>query len=143
VSRVRASIQIDRPRRAVYQFVATPRTWRLWHPGRVTVSGVVDHPPAVGESVTEKLWFGGIQARLAWQVTKRKTPERWAMAVRMPQLGDTALDFMLAANGKGTLLECEIVYDGVSVLVDRLYVRPRILAEANASLARLKQALEK
>jgi Polyketide cyclase / dehydrase and lipid transport len=142
VSRVRASIHIARPRRAVYEFVATPRTWTLWHPGRVAVSGIVDRPPAVGERVTEKLAFAGVQTQLAWEVTARKAPERWSMAAQVPRHGEAALAFKLAPNGKGTLLECEIAYSGVNVLVDTLHVRPRVLAEARTSLARLKQVLE-
>jgi uncharacterized protein YndB with AHSA1/START domain len=142
VSRVRASIHIDRPRRAVYEFVATPRHWALWHPGRVAVSGVVDRPPEVGERVTEKVSFAGVQTRFAWEVTARKSPERWSMSAQLPRRGEAALAFRLAPKGKGTLLECEIAYNGVNVLVDALHVRPRIVAEARSSLTRLKQVLE-
>jgi hypothetical protein len=113
VSRVRTSIHIARPRRAVYDFAATPRTWALWHPGRVAVSGIVDRPPAVGERVMEKLAFAGVQTRLAWEVTARKAPERFSMAAQVRRRGEASLAFTLAPAGKGTLLECEIAYDGV------------------------------
>ena len=139
---MRASIQIDRPRRAVFEFVATPRHWTLWHPGRVAVSGVVDRPPELGERVTEKVAFAGVQMRLAWEITARRSPERWAMSAQVPRRGEAALAFSLARKGKGTLLECEIAYDGVNILLDALHVRPRILAEARSSLARLKEVLE-
>ena len=139
---MRASIHIARPRRAVYEFVATPRTWAMWHPGRVAVSGVVDRPPDVGEHVTEKVAFAGMQTRLAWEVTTRKAPERWSMSAQLPRRGEAALAFKLAPKGRGTLLECEIAYNGVNLLVDALHVRPRILAEARSSLARLKEVLE-
>ena len=142
VSRVRVSIHIARPRREVYEFAATPRKWSLWHPGLLAVSGVVDRPPEPGERVIERVSVAGRQTRIAWEVTAHDAPERWAMVARIPQRGEAAFEFRLARNGRGTLCECEIAYDGVNRLVDILYVRPRVAAEAKRSLVRLKQALE-
>ena len=142
MSRVRVSIHIARPRRVVYEFAATPRNWSHWHPGSVTVSGVVDEPPAVGEQVIEKVALDGRRARIAWRVTARKAPEHWALAARVPRRGLAELEFHLARNGRGTLCECQIAYQGKSPVLDALVVRPRLLVEAKRSLARLKQALE-
>jgi hypothetical protein len=121
VSCVRTSIRIAKPRREVYEFVATPRLWRRWLIDRVRVAGE--------------------EARIHWQVTAREAPQRWAMRARIPQ-GEVEIDLRLAQNGKGTLCRCEIAYDGVSRLVDLLYVQPRIRREASRSLAALKEALE-
>ena len=142
MTRVRVSIHIAKPRREVYEFAATPRKWPLWHPRLLSVSGVVDRPPEPGERVIEMVSVAGRRTRIAWQVTAHDGPERWAMVARIPRRGEAALEFRLARNGKGTLCECEIAYDGVNRLFDTLYVRPRVAAEAKRSLARLKQALE-
>ena len=142
MSRVRASIHIARPPRTVYKFAATPCTWALWQAGCVAVSGVLDRPPSVGEQVIAKLSFAGRQARLAWRITVYSKPDRWAMAARVPRYGNAALEFRFTGNGNGTLCECEIAYGGVNPVIDALYLRRRILAEAKTSLARLRQALE-
>ena len=108
----------------------------------MAVSGVVDRPPAIGERVIAKLSFAGRETRLAWEVTAHAVPTHWAMAARVPRYGEAALKFRFARNGKGTLCECEIAYDGVNPVIDAVYVRHRVLAEAKTSLARLKRALE-
>ena len=142
MSRVRVAVHIARQRREVYEFAATPRTWRLWHTGSLSVSGVVDRPPAPGDRVIERVRLGGRPARIAWEVTALEPPERWVMVGRVPRRGAAAVEFRLARNGSGTICECEIAYDGMNALVDILYVRPQVAAEAKRCLARLKQALE-
>ena len=143
VSRLRVSIYIARSPRVVYEFAATPRNWSRWHPGSVTVSGAVDEPPAVGEQLIEKIALDGRRAtRIAWKVIAHTPPEHWGLAARVPRRGLAELKFHLARNGRGTLCECHIAYEGRNPVVDAFVVRPRVLLEAKRSLARLKQVLE-
>jgi hypothetical protein len=140
--RISASVYILRPRQRIYEFTATPRTWRLWHPWCVGLSGVRDRPLAVGEEAVEQVHVAGRRAAVTWVMLERKAPERWVMEASVPGRGQGTLAFHLTKKGKGTLCEREFVYDGVNALVDRLFVRPYLQAEAKESLARLKVVLE-
>lgn len=140
--RIFASVQIMRPRQRVYEFAATPRTWRLWHPWFLALSGVHDRPLAVGEHAVEQIHVAGHRAAVTWVLLERKAPERWVMEASVPSRGQGTLSFRLLKKGKGTLCEREFVYGGVNALIDRLFVRPYLLAEAKESLARLKLVLE-
>jgi hypothetical protein len=117
VSRVLVSIYIARSRREVYDFVAGRRLWRLWLATR------------------------GKAVEVRWRVIAREAPRRLAVHVRAPR-GEADVDLRLARQGKGTLCECEIAYQGVNRLVDLLHVQPRIHRAARRGLAALKEALE-
>jgi hypothetical protein len=142
MNRIFVAVQIMQPRQRVYEFAATPRSWRLWHPWFAGLSGVTDRPLAVGEHAVEQIQVAGRRASVTWVMLERKAPERWVMEGRIPGRGQGTLTFLLTKKGKGTLCERELVYSGGNALIDRLFVRPYLVAEAKESLAQLKLVLE-
>jgi hypothetical protein len=140
--RIAAAIQILRPRRKVYEFAVTPSTWRLWHPWSGGVWPRCDHPLAIGEEIVEELRVAGRRAKVTWTLKERKVPDYWVLEGSLPGHGTGSLIYRLTQNGRCTLCDRELLYNGVNPLLDRLVVRPQLLWEARESLASLKRLLE-
>lgn len=142
MNRISVAVRIERSRREIYDFAATPRTWRLWHPWFSGLSGITDRPLAVGEETIEQMRVAGRRVSVTWLLVERKAPERWIMEGRVPGKGRGRLSYWLKRTGKGTLCEREFTFSGANRLIDRLLVRPHLVAEAKESLTRLKLVLE-
>jgi hypothetical protein len=87
----------------------------------------------------------GREGQATWIVRKRDAPKHWLIEGRTSRGGGGTVAYTLTPRDGGTFFEREFVYEihGIKwVLLDRFVVRPRIQAESNEAVRRLKQVLE-
>src|ERR1700741_3769940 len=68
-TRIVSTVDIARSPPEVFAYVTTPGNWPQWHPSSLAVSGAVDHPLEIGESVIEDFQVAGRRGRVTWRVT--------------------------------------------------------------------------
>lgn len=77
------SFVVDRPIGDVFDFVTTARHWPRWHPATRAVEGLVDGPPALGDTIVEHVTIAGIAGSGVWTVTERERPTRMVLEAEL------------------------------------------------------------
>jgi uncharacterized protein YndB with AHSA1/START domain len=142
--RIYTSIEIDRPIEQVFDYVTTPANWPDWHTTALDVSGTTERSLEAGEAVTEDVKLMGRRSSATWTVRERTPPTRWVIEGQIAAGAKAVITYHLRANGAGTTFGREVVYTlpRALALVNGVLVKPRLEAEATASLRRLKDGLE-
>lgn len=140
---IRTCISIRQPIEQVFNFVTTVENCSKWYPSNLT--GPVDHPLGLGESVTEEFVLAGRRGRITWTVRECKPPRRWVVFGQSEDGGTATLTYTLRAGSDGTRFVRELRFN-IPVLLDQaggfLGLRNRIQAEYAEALRRLKKVLE-
>jgi uncharacterized protein YndB with AHSA1/START domain len=142
---ITTTIRIARPPTEVFRYVTTPANWPRWHPASVAVEGATDHPLDVGEQVTEDFCVAGRRGRATWIVRERQPDRRWVIEAATDRRGHATITYTLTAQPGGTEFRRDLVYAVHQLywrLLDRLLLRPRVRAESEEALRRLKAVLE-
>ncbi len=129
----------------VYSFVTTPAFWVRWHPSTVAVHGGSNRPLLLGEHVTEEFSALGRRHRVAWTVTERVAPYRWAVESCHTDLGTARLTYTFAPCGAVTALQGELAYhlpNPLMRLLGGMIIRRRLASESAEAARRLKELLE-
>lgn len=146
MTRVRTTIEIDRPVEQVFEYVTTPGHWPEWHPSSLGVTGETDHSLRLGEQVTEFFDVAGRKGTVVWTVSARELNRRWVIAGEiLDSPGGGTVSYALTSVGQQTRFEREFVYsmpNALLSLLDRFVLRRRVEAESSEALRRLKQVLE-
>ncbi len=145
MTRIHASVYLDRPAEEVFAYVTTPGYWPQWHPSSRGVSGATDHPLDVGEQVGEAFHIGWRRGHVLWTVRAREAPRRWVIAGRVAGGGEGTITYTLTPREGGTDFERTFVYAMPNrwlALLDRLVIRRIMAAESARALRRLKAVLE-
>ena len=144
--RIDAAANIARSPGDVFDFVTTPGYWPQWHPSSLRVSGVVDHSLAVDETCVEEYVVAGRPGSCTWRVIERDAPRRWTITSEGATGGGAAtITYMLSPAGDGTRFLRSMTYEMPNALyrlIDALFLYPRIVAESEAAVQRLKAVLE-
>jgi uncharacterized protein YndB with AHSA1/START domain len=145
MTKIVASIRIDRPMSAVFDYVTTPANWPSWHPASRRVTGAIDHSLVMGEQVTEEFIAGGQAASCVWHVMRRRPPYLWKIVTVTPQIS-AEITYRLKPLGKGgTYFERELIYRPTGLwfrVLDFFAMRRRNRQESRLALERLKERLE-
>lgn len=145
MTRIYTATHINQRIEQVFDYVTTAGNWPTWHPSSLGVSGAVDHSGQPGEQVTERFRVAGRRGEVVWAVRERQSPTRWVIEGKTGSGGGGAITYTLTPENSGTYFEREFVYyfhNPLYRLLDGLLVRPRIQAESDEALRRLKQVLE-
>src|SRR5205814_8007688 len=118
--------------------------WPEWHTTALGVSGVIDHSLAPGESVSEEVQVVGRRSQAEWTVRERQAPTRWVIAGTLAAGANAVVTYTFAPSPTGTTFGREVVYDLPALwsMVNGVLVQPRLEADAQESLRRLKEKLE-
>lgn len=148
-TRIVSAVDIARPPSEVFAYVTTPGHWPQWHPSSLAVSGAVDHPLQVGESVVEDFEVAGRRGRVTWRVTAREPDRLWRIAGTIEGRESGTVGYSLApaatATATGTHFVREFEYRTPNLLfamLNRLSLRSRIEAESAQAVRQLKERLE-
>lgn len=146
-TRIVSAVDIARPPSEVFAYVTTPGHWPQWHPSSLAVSGAVDHPLQVGESVIEDFEVAGRRGRVTWRVTAREPDRLWRIAgtIEGRESGTVGYSLAPAATGTGTHFVREFEYQTPNLLfamLNQLSLRSRIEAESAQAVRQLKERLE-
>ena len=143
---IRAAADIRAPIERVYDYVTTPSHWPEWHLNSASVGPGADHSLQLGEQLTEEFLTAGRRGLVTWTVADRVEPTRWMITGKVAEGGDGSIVYSLASRGDGvTAFWRDFVYSMPNLLLrlmDRLYLRSRIAADARRSVQRLKEVLE-
>lgn len=129
----------------VFAYVTTPGNWPQWHPSSLAVSGAVDHPLQIGESVIEDFQVAGRRGRVTWRVTAREPNRLWRIAGNIEGRESGTVSYSLAPTATGTHFVREFEYRTPNLLfalLNRLSLRSRIEAESAQAVRQLKERLE-
>lgn len=130
------SFIIARPIAAVFDAATTVRYWPQWHPATLAVAGDVEYPARLGDTITERVNFGGMTGEGTWTVVAWQPPTGLTLEART-SLGLTRIEYALAETADGTLFHRDLSYELGPPALDAL------MAEQSAvALARLKALLE-
>jgi uncharacterized protein YndB with AHSA1/START domain len=144
MTRIVVSTIISCPIEDVFDYVTTPANWPHWHPASRAVSGPADHSLMVGEEVTEEFVAGGWEGSCVWRVTKRESPNLWAITTSTSQVR-ADITYRLTQEGEGTGFERELTYATSGLwfgILDFLLMRRRMNSESCTAIEQLKKQLE-
>lgn len=142
---IRTVVHIARPVDAVFEYVTTPGNWPQWHPSSLGVGGAVDRSLEVGDQVTEAFRVARRRGRVVWTCLERDAPRRWIIRGCVAGGGDGAITYILTPRNGGTHFERTFVYampHRMLEVLNRLFIRRRIIEESRRALHRLKRVLE-
>lgn len=142
--RIRNTIFIDRPVEQVFEYATTPANWPAWHASVLNISGELDHSLDRGESVSEEFRVAGRKGRAVWTVQERTAAHHWIIVGAIAGGGHSRITYSVEPHSQGTIFAREVVYTlpPLLTIADRLILRPRMHAEAEKSLRKLKEVLE-
>jgi uncharacterized protein YndB with AHSA1/START domain len=148
-TRIVSEVDIARSPPEVFAYVTTPGHWPQWHPSSLAVSGAVDHPLEIGETVVEDFEVAGRRGRVTWRVTAREPDRLWRIAGNIDGRESGTVSYSLApattGTGTGTHFVREFEYRTPSLLfalLNRISLRSRIEAESAQAVRQLKERLE-
>lgn len=145
VTMIVTAADIARPPAEVFAYVTTPGHWPEWHPSSLAVSGNVDHPLAVGESVVEDFQVAGRRGRVTWRVSAREPDRMWRIAGDIDGRKAGVVGYSLAPTASGTHFVRTFEYRSPNLLfalLNRLSIRGRIDTESELAVRQLKARLE-
>lgn len=144
-TRIVSVVDIARSPPEVFAYVTTPGHWPEWHPSSLAVSGAVDHPLQIGESVIEDFQVAGRRGRVTWRVIAREPDRLWRIAGNIEGRESGAVSYSLTSTATGTHFVREFEYRTPNLLfalLNRLSLRSRIEAESAQAVRQLKERLE-
>jgi uncharacterized protein YndB with AHSA1/START domain len=145
MARVLTAVEIDAPIERVFDYVTTSGNWPYWHPASQSVGGASDHSAAPGERIAEEIL-------MQWPELARRLDRRGARAAA--PLGDpgeaegggnATITYRLMRQDGGTSFERELVYrmpNAWLAVLDRLFIRRRMVTRSAEAPRRLKRILE-
>jgi uncharacterized protein YndB with AHSA1/START domain len=146
MTRIYSATHINKPIDQVFDYVTTAGNWPKWHPSSLGVAGAIDRSGQPGEQITEKFLVAGRRGEAVWTVRERQSPTRWVIDGQVANSGSGGtITYTLTPQSGGTRFEREFVYhfrNPLFALLDRFLLRPRVKAESDEALRRLKQVLE-
>lgn len=137
-------VKINRTAEEAFDFATTPANWPQWHPSSQGVSGTVDHPLEVGESVTEAVSVAGLKDSATWTVVERERPNKWKIQ-GVSSKGSAVIVYSFTPESGGARFTRELEYslsNPLLSLLDPLLIRRRMKAASEQALASLKKVLE-
>ena len=144
-TRIVSAVDIARGPPEVFAYVTTPGNWPRWHPSSLAVSGAVDHPLELGESVVEDFQVAGRRGRVTWRVTAREPDRWWRITGNIDGRESGTVSYSLAPTATGTHFVREFEYRTPNLLfalLNRLSLRSRIETESLQAVRQLKERLE-
>ena len=145
MTRVNQCILIRGPMDRVFDLVTTARYWPDWHPATLGVSGVVETPMQLGDSIHERARIGGTVGENDWVVVEHVHPSR--VVLRMPgtRLGDLQIVYRFAPRGDGVEFTRELEFDLTNLPpnVDKSAIEQQMEADSAEALRRLKNLIER
>ena len=69
-------VRIARPLDVVFDLVTTARHWPEWHPSTISVSGTIERPYQLGDTIRQRAHVAGRIRDGVWTVTEHRHPER-------------------------------------------------------------------
>lgn len=147
-TRVVDTVTLHQPPQVVYDFVTTPENWPRWHPASLAVQGATDHPLHVGEQVAEEFRLAGRHGIIHWTVVTADPPHEWRLEgeVNRRRAGTVHYTLVADADGHGTRFTREFTYRTPNLLfliLDPIFIGPRMRAESSAAVQQLDQVLMK
>lgn len=138
------AVEIARSPDTVFSFTTTPSTWPKWHPATLSVEGVTQRTPRVGEQVTEDYRSGGVLNRTRWTVVEHNSPRRWRIEGRGKFGEQASITYSFVPTPNGTRFERELEYRMPNRLAAwlELLIRRRVADESALALRQLKSVLE-
>ena len=144
-TRIVSTVDIARPPPEVFAYVTTPGNWPKWHPSSLAVSGAVDHPLKIGETVVEDFEVAGRRGRATWRVTAREPDRLWRISATIEGREAGTVSYSLAPTPSGTRFVREFDYRMPNLLlamVNRVSLQQRIEAESAQAVRQLKERVE-
>ena len=144
-TKIVTAVDIARPPADVYAYVTTPGNWPKWHPSSLAVSGAVDHPLDVGETVVEDFQVAGRRGKVTWRVAARAAARQWRIVGNIEGRDAGVVTYTLDPIAAGTHFVREFDYRAPNLmfaLLNRLSLRGRIEAESTQAVWQLKARLE-
>jgi uncharacterized membrane protein len=147
VTLVRASIEIDAPRDAVYDFMLDPAHLDEWVTIHRRVNSRDPGPPREGYRMNQTLHLRGANFRVRWTLTEADRPQRATWEGRGPAHSYARTSYALRdGNGGRTRFEYENEFTApggiLGAAASRMLIGGVPEREARRSLERLKALLE-
>ena len=129
----------------IFDLVTTARYWPDWHPATLGVSGAVETPMKLGDSIHERARIGGAIGENVWTVVEYVCPSR--VVLRMPgtRLGDLEIVYQFAARDDAVEFTRELAFDLANLppSVDRNAIERQLKTDSAEALRRLKDLVER
>ena len=146
MTRITASVVVDRPPTAVFALLVDVERLPDWAAIVVETADAPDPPLRVGSTFRQMLSVAGIRLASAWQVTAYAPPHMISYRARAHFGGRLAMRQTVVPEGHGSRVSLEVTYalpgGWLGALADRLYVARHNQRAADRSLRGLKRLLE-
>jgi uncharacterized protein YndB with AHSA1/START domain len=145
MTRILSQTRIERPPEVVFAYVTAPGHWPEWHPSSLGVRGTLTSLE-VGQEVIEAFRVAGRRGEVVWRCTLRQAPYNWVIEGQIVgrKMGGV-ISYTLRPQAGGTHFLREFRYPRPNLwfaLLDPLILRPRVRAESEEALRRLRKRLE-
>lgn len=147
MSEVRASIRIDAPPERVWETVMDPRSLEQWVTIHRRLVRADDGPPRVGYEMEQRMHLRGVTIDVHWSLAECDPGRRAVWEGRGPARSKAHTEYLLSADRGGTRFDYTNDFHAplgpLGAIVSRALVGGMPQREANRSLDRLKQQIEK
>ncbi len=145
--RVSAEIEVAAPPEAVYAAMMDPGRLEQWVTIHRDVADAPEPPLSEGDSFEQKLALAGKSFKVRWEVIRAERPSAADWAGRGPGGSAAHVAYRIEPSGDGSRVRYENEFDFpagfLGSLAGRLLVRSPAKREAERSLERLKELLER
>lgn len=145
MGRVAGSILVHGPIDRVFDLVTTARYWPDWHPATLGVSGAVETPMRLGDSIHERARIGGVIGENDWTVVECVRPSR--IVLRMPgtRLGDLEIVYRFSPWGDAIEITRELEFDLANLppSMDKRMIEQQMNTDSAEAVQRLRDLVER
>jgi hypothetical protein len=142
-TRFRNQIEIEGPSDLAFDLVTTAKYWPTWHPATLGVTGAIDHPMQVGDTIYERVNIFGVTGQVKWTVVERTPPHSLRIEGRST-FGWANISYTFERTGDkvGVTRDPEYAFLGLGGPLDWLWIKPLMERQSAIAVDNLKRLVE-
>jgi hypothetical protein len=143
-SRIVNSVEIQGPDDRVFDEITTARYWPQWHPATLAVTGMIDHPMRLGDTIVEHVNIFGIPGNANWTVVMVNRPRSLRLSGKSGRFGRATIQYNFESRGNSVQFTRTLDYAffGLSGPLDWFWLRRIMVRQSTTAVKNLKSLVE-
>lgn len=129
----------------VFDTVTTAKYWTIWHPATLGVSGAIDRPMQLGDTIVERANIFGIPGTAEWRVTELTRTRSVKLETQGSIFAHATIRYEFEPNGDSVKFTRTLDYAflGFGGPLDLFWIKPIMENQSARAVENLKAFVEK
>ena len=129
----------------VFDVVTTAKYWPQWHPATLAVSGAIDHPMQLGDTIYEQVNIFGIPGLVEWKVVELEQPSSVKLDGHSLLFAGATIRYQFESRGDSVRFTRTLDYAflGLGGPLDSIWIKPIMTRQSAVAVRNLKAMVER